>query len=535
LFTMASQAAVSTTDLNNKDDSLAERPKLQVRNTNVASLNGPLRENKKRKALHTMNENAIHLQPPDNWLRYGTGNTYVLDTPTPPKASRSQFVQTLNNKTSSVFHWQNDDSASSFCVLEASSTTDMESSELAVGKFRYASEFSSHLNDSNSESLINCRDALGAFNLDESSFVEAETKKWSSDSSTDAENSNSFSMNTVESCAAEKPNDENKSPLSKPAHFYAHSDHGCYSSCAVCSNTYDDFTHDYFKKIEMKYHPDDYMKKQTSIQPGMRSILVDWLIDVSSEFNLEEQTLQLGVSLTDRFLSRMGCNKSKLQLVGTTALMIASKYEEIFPPKPVEFIQMTDDSYTLQQAIRLERIMLKTCDFMVNVPTIHTFLSQYLCKLEANTSTRCLALYLSNLALMDYNCLQYLPSELAAASAALSFKMSGDSSIGKRLEACSGYNMTALKPIMRLLLPPPSHIHNEKKNRNKSCLPITSIGFFNNNILILHCRSLPSATILILTCQIIKICATQLTNKFVLAYFTIRKMNYFKKRATNII
>ncbi|KAL1227210.1 Cyclin-A2 [Trichinella pseudospiralis] len=449
---MASQAAVSTTDLNNKDDSLAERPKLQVRNTNVASLNGPLRENKKRKALHTMNENAIHLQPPDNWLRYGTGNTYVLDTPTPPKASRSQFVQTLNNKTSSVFHWQNDDSASSFCVLEASSTTDMESSELAVGKFRYASEFSSHLNDSNSESLINCRDALGAFNLDESSFVEAETKKWSSDSSTDAENSNSFSMNTVESCAAEKPNDENKSPLSKPAHFYAHSDHGCYSSCAVCSNTYDDFTHDYFKKIEMKYHPDDYMKKQTSIQPGMRSILVDWLIDVSSEFNLEEQTLQLGVSLTDRFLSRMGCNKSKLQLVGTTALMIASKYEEIFPPKPVEFIQMTDDSYTLQQAIRLERIMLKTCDFMVNVPTIHTFLSQYLCKLEANTSTRCLALYLSNLALMDYNCLQYLPSELAAASAALSFKMSGDSSIGKRLEACSGYNMTALKPIMRLLL-----------------------------------------------------------------------------------
>ncbi|KRZ28686.1 Cyclin-A2 [Trichinella pseudospiralis] len=202
----------------------------------------------------------------------------------------------------------------------------------------------------------------------------------------------------------------------------------------------------------MKYHPDDYMKKQTSIQPGMRSILVDWLIDVSSEFNLEEQTLQLGVSLTDRFLSRMGCNKSKLQLVGTTALMIASKYEEIFPPKPVEFIQMTDDSYTLQQAIRLERIMLKTCDFMVNVPTIHTFLSQYLCKLEANTSTRCLALYLSNLALMDYNCLQYLPSELAAASAALSFKMSGDSSIGKRLEACSGYNMTALKPIMRLLL-----------------------------------------------------------------------------------
>ncbi|OUC42942.1 Cyclin protein, partial [Trichinella nativa] len=113
---------------------------------------------------------------------------------------------------------------------------------------------------------------------------------------------------------------------------------------------------------------------------------------------------------------------------------------------------MTDDSYTLQQAIRLERIMLKTCDFMVNVPTIHTFLSQYLCKLEANTSTRCLALYLSNLALMEYKCVQYMPSELAAASAALSFKMSGDSSIGKRLEACSGYNMTTLKPIMRLLL-----------------------------------------------------------------------------------
>lgn len=53
-------------------------------------------------------------------------------------------------------------------------------------------------------------------------------------------------------------------------------------------------------------------------------ILVDWMIDVAMEYKLENETLQLAVNYVDRFLSIMVVDKEKLQLVGTTALLIAS-------------------------------------------------------------------------------------------------------------------------------------------------------------------------------------------------------------------
>ena len=44
------------------------------------------------------------------------------------------------------------------------------------------------------------------------------------------------------------------------------------------------------------------------------------------------QTLFIAVSYIDRFLSRMTVQSGKLQLLGVAALMLACKYEEIWPP-----------------------------------------------------------------------------------------------------------------------------------------------------------------------------------------------------------
>ena len=43
-------------------------------------------------------------------------------------------------------------------------------------------------------------------------------------------------------------------------------------------------------------------------------------------------TLFLGVSCIDRFLSIQNVSRSQLQLVGVTCLFLASKYEEIYAP-----------------------------------------------------------------------------------------------------------------------------------------------------------------------------------------------------------
>lgn len=78
-----------------------------------------------------------------------------------------------------------------------------------------------------------------------------------------------------------------------------------------------------------------YMEQnQSQINERMRSILVDWLVEVHLKFKLVPETLYLTVNLIDRFLERQpNVSRPKLQLVGVTCLLIASKYEEIYPPE----------------------------------------------------------------------------------------------------------------------------------------------------------------------------------------------------------
>lgn len=66
------------------------------------------------------------------------------------------------------------------------------------------------------------------------------------------------------------------------------------------------------------------MKKQADLTHAMRSILVDWLVEVAEEYKLSRETLCLTVSYIDRFLSVMSVVRSKLQLVGTAAMFIAA-------------------------------------------------------------------------------------------------------------------------------------------------------------------------------------------------------------------
>lgn len=89
-----------------------------------------------------------------------------------------------------------------------------------------------------------------------------------------------------------------------------------------------------------------YMETQTHINERMRSILVDWLVEVHLKFKLVPETLYLTVNLIDRFLERQVVSRPKLQLVGVTCLLIAAKYEEIYPPELRDLVYICDRAYT---------------------------------------------------------------------------------------------------------------------------------------------------------------------------------------------
>jgi cyclin B len=92
----------------------------------------------------------------------------------------------------------------------------------------------------------------------------------------------------------------------------------------------------------------------------MRSILVDWLVEVHLKFKLVQESLYLTINLIDRYLERKQAHRSKLQLVGVTAMLIACKYEEIYPPIVKDFVYITDNAYTKDEILDMERDMLET-------------------------------------------------------------------------------------------------------------------------------------------------------------------------------
>ncbi|TVU07617.1 hypothetical protein EJB05_40981 [Eragrostis curvula] len=159
---------------------------------------------------------------------------------------------------------------------------------------------------------------------------------------------------------------------------------------------------------------------QRDITKGMRAILIDWLVEVSEEYKLVPDTLYLTVYLIDRFLSRNYMERQRLQLLGITSMLVASKYEEICAPRVEEFCFITDNTYTKAEVLKMECQVLNDLGFHLSVPTTKTFLRRFLRAAQASRKPSFalgfLANYLAELTLTDYGCLRFLPSVVAASA-----------------------------------------------------------------------------------------------------------------------
>jgi len=165
------------------------------------------------------------------------------------------------------------------------------------------------------------------------------------------------------------------------------------------------------------------MKVQTDINERMRGILVDWLIEVHLKFKLVPETLYLTVNLIDRYLEVQEVKRDKLQLVGVTAMLIACKYEEIYPPEVKDFVYITDNAYTKKEIMDMEYVMLKKFNFNVTVISGYRFLERYQKLCQDNDYAFYLAQYLMELAMVEYRMIKYKPSVLAAGSVYLAHKI----------------------------------------------------------------------------------------------------------------
>ena len=167
-------------------------------------------------------------------------------------------------------------------------------------------------------------------------------------------------------------------------------------------------------QIEERMRPNpSYMDHQPEIRWSMRSVLIDWVVQVHLRFNLLPETLFLCINYIDRSLSVKAISLTKLQLVGATALFIAAKYEEIPYRRPSvqEIVSMVDQGYTASEILKAERFMLNMLQFDLGPMS---FLRRISKADDYDLETGTLAKYLLEITIMDERFVGLKPSYLAA-------------------------------------------------------------------------------------------------------------------------
>ncbi|KAL7956294.1 cyclin-like protein [Trichoderma compactum] len=232
---------------------------------------------------------------------------------------------------------------------------------------------------------------------------------------------------------------------------------------------------DYLRDLEVQSIPNsDYMSHQDDLEWKTRGILIDWLIEVHTRFHLLPETLFLAVNIIDRFLSEKVVQLDRLQLVGITAMFIASKYEEVLSPHVENFKKIADDGFSEAEILSAERFILSTLNYDLSYPNPMNFLRRVSKADNYDIQSRTIGKYLTEISLLDHRFMAYRPSHVAAASMYLARLMLDRGEWDATIAYYAGYTEEEVEPVVNLMVDylarPPIHEAFFKKYASKKFL-----------------------------------------------------------------
>lgn len=128
-----------------------------------------------------------------------------------------------------------------------------------------------------------------------------------------------------------------------------------------------------------KLRTDKMLDRHPALVNSYRTILLDWLSEVSHECKFHRETYHLALDFIDRYLTaQTNVGKLQLQLIGTTCLFLAAKFEEIRPPTVNEFADLTDGACKPEDIIENEIKILSAIDWEITPMTPNNWLNTYM-------------------------------------------------------------------------------------------------------------------------------------------------------------
>lgn len=115
----------------------------------------------------------------------------------------------------------------------------------------------------------------------------------------------------------------------------------------------------------------------SDIDGDSRSVLVNWLIQVSSYLQLSDITLHLAVSHLDIVMNKVNVEMEEVQLMALACLQIAAKTTEDSVPSAKLMLPLTGDLFTTSDLARLESEVLAELNWRLVRTTPAVFLHYY--------------------------------------------------------------------------------------------------------------------------------------------------------------
>lgn len=164
------------------------------------------------------------------------------------------------------------------------------------------------------------------------------------------------------------------------------------------------------------------MHLQTEITWRMRKTLLLWLVQVTQEFQLHQDSFYLAVNLIDRVISKVVISSKQFQLLGLTCLWVGAKSYENHGGVPGvgKLVKMCCGTYSAQDYIAMERFILVQLGFYLQHVSAEEFIGLYSNLLNLDDLTVSLARYFVELTIFHKRFTGLRPSCIARAAINLS-------------------------------------------------------------------------------------------------------------------
>uniref|UniRef100_A0A6G1SD99 G2/mitotic-specific cyclin-B n=1 Tax=Aceria tosichella TaxID=561515 RepID=A0A6G1SD99_9ACAR len=181
--------------------------------------------------------------------------------------------------------------------------------------------------------------------------------------------------------------------------------------CDVAKDIYD-YMFELERSLAIK---EDYLKNQKIFTSKVRHRLISWCVEINSTLKLLPETMYTTISILDRYFQNVIIEHQKqVQLIAISATLIASKYEEIYPPEIDDLTYLTQNAYTKRDVLRMEIEILEKLKFDLGKPIPLAFLRRFSKAAHCDLKMHSMAKYLMEISLPHYECAHWCPSLLAA-------------------------------------------------------------------------------------------------------------------------